>query len=296
MKKNIFIGIDGGATKTKAIIEDDAGNLLGEGFGGPANIRLSVENSWQSILTAINAALAKSNLHLTDNAYNFHVGLGLAGCEIPEACTKFLQTPHPFTTLILEKDTYTSCVGAHAGKDGAIIIIGTGTAALQIQESQTVQIGGWGFPHDDIGSGAWIGLQAVATTLQWLDGRITQSSELLQNVFAKFANDLSQLVVWANQAKSTQFATIAPLVLAELPKQDYHAVNIIRQAATAIDAIGEALIRRTKNHATLPCVLLGGLAPLIEPWLSAELRARVVPCKYEAAKGAILLLKQQIES
>lgn len=293
MQNNIYIGVDGGATKTKAIVEDNNGNLLGEGLGGPANIRLSVTDSWQSIMAAINAALAKCNLSLEDKSIDFHLGLGLAGCEIPGACTRFKQTPHPFKTLILEKDSYTSCVGAHGGTDGAIIIIGTGSAAFQIQDTHTVQIGGWGFPHDDIGSGAWIGLQAIATTLQWLDGRITQDSPLLESIFNNFNRNQDELVVWACGAHSTQFATIAPLVIAQLKAQDFHATRIIQQAAAAIDLMGEALIRRTKEKLALPIVLLGGVAPLIEPLLSNQLRARIVPCKYEAAKGAILLVRNR---
>ena len=45
MTKNIFIGIDGGGTKTKLRMEDENGNLLAQSKGGPANIRLSVTNS-----------------------------------------------------------------------------------------------------------------------------------------------------------------------------------------------------------------------------------------------------------
>ena len=42
MYKHLFIGIDGGASFCRARIRDIGGNLLGEGWGGPANIHLDL--------------------------------------------------------------------------------------------------------------------------------------------------------------------------------------------------------------------------------------------------------------
>ena len=52
MKQHLFIGVDGGATKSIVRVEDETGRLLGKEIGGPANIRLSVDQSWQSIHSA----------------------------------------------------------------------------------------------------------------------------------------------------------------------------------------------------------------------------------------------------
>ena len=46
-----------------------------------------------------------------------------------------------------------------------------GTVAFQIEGDKEYKVGGWGFPHGDEGSGAWLGLEAVRLTLHWLDGR-----------------------------------------------------------------------------------------------------------------------------
>jgi glucosamine kinase len=117
--QDIFIGIDGGATKTIVLVENARGEFLGQGQGGPANIRLSVEGSWRSIHNALKEALALAGLRQDDDRYRFYCGAGLAGTEVASACDLFLNTPHPFARLMLKSDGYTSCLGAHDGRDGS---------------------------------------------------------------------------------------------------------------------------------------------------------------------------------
>ncbi|MDE1150555.1 MAG: BadF/BadG/BcrA/BcrD ATPase family protein [Azospirillaceae bacterium] len=73
-----FLGIDGGGTKCRARLRDARGALLGEGLGGPANIRLGLDLAWGSILDAADGALAQAGLD-RDALDQTHAGLGLAG-------------------------------------------------------------------------------------------------------------------------------------------------------------------------------------------------------------------------
>ena len=292
--QDIFIGIDGGATKTIARVEDAHGEFLGQGQGGPANIRLSVEGSWQSIHDALREALVKPGLRLDDGRHRFYCGAGLAGTEVPSACDQFVNTPHPFARLILKSDGYTSCLGAHGGGDGATIAIGTGTVGYQIEADKEYKVGGWGFPHGDEGSGACLGLEAVRLTLHWLDGR-GEPSPLLEAVYAHFDRDLIRLVVWANQANATQFAQIAPIVIEQVKRQTPLAETLIKQAAGEIDRLAAALAAQSIDK-TSPCSLLGGLAQFIEPWLGESLQARLVPCKLDAVHGAVLMIRKALQN
>ena len=43
MHKHLFIGVDGGASCCRARVRDMQGNLLGEGYGGPANIHFDLD-------------------------------------------------------------------------------------------------------------------------------------------------------------------------------------------------------------------------------------------------------------
>lgn len=293
---DIFIGVDGGATQSRIRVEDAEGKLIGQTVGGPANIRLSVEQAWHAIYQNLSEALQTSVISLKDNKnYRLHVGLGLAGCEYSEARREFLLHPHPFTTIKLESDAHIACIGAHGTKNGAIIIVGTGVVGHQIEAGKGTRVGGWGFPNDDIGGGAWLGLEAVRQTFQWLDHRI-EKTPFLDDVFAFFDRDTNHLIKWVDQANSTEYARLAPLVINHSQQGDALAVKLMKKAGHAINRIG-AVLEKLRGHQdrVLPCSLLGGISPFIETWLDEELRARLVPRQADANVGAILMIREMVK-
>lgn len=287
----IFIGVDGGATKTHVRVENQAGELLGQGTGGPANIRLSIDKSWESIYSALEQALKLRQIHLEDKKYQFHIAMGLAGCEVKERVKQFTARPHVFATMQLVSDAHTACLGAHAGKDGAIIIVGTGVVGYQIEQGNSTRVAGWGFPHDDEGGGAWLGLQAARLTFHWLDHR-AKESPLVQEVFTFFNQDLEHMVAWANSANSSEFARLAPIVIQHAQQKELTAVQLMKKAADAINQIGMNLMNQQQGQQRLPCSLMGGIAAFVEPWLSDALRSSLSPPKTDASQGAISLIRE----
>jgi glucosamine kinase len=293
--QDIFIGVDGGGTKSKVRIEDSTGRLLAQAVSGPSNIRLSVDAAWHAIHQACEEALKIAGISHADKQYQFHAGMGLAGCEVKEIFTDFINRPHSFTTLKVTSDAHTACIGAHGAKDGAIIVVGTGVIGYQIQQGHTMRASGWGFPHDDEGGGAWLGLEAARYTFQWLDHRI-EKNPLVEDIFAFFNRDIEYFIQWANRANSTEFARLAPLVINHSQQEEALAIRLMKKAAHAIDRIHVALEKvRGNRDESLPCSLFGGIAPFIEPWLGDDLRASLVPRKADANVGAILMVKDAIK-
>jgi glucosamine kinase len=325
--ENIFIGVDGGASKCRVRVEDAHGNCLGEGRAGHASLKVSVDDAWNTIMSTVIMALQHgggavnpdllSILHNVMNGeangdamslaassllskYQLHIGCGLTGTELPQPFAEFMDKAPPcFATVSLNSDAYTACLGAHGGNDGAIIVIGTGTVGVQIQCGKVSKVGAWGFPHGDEGGAAWIGMEAVRLISQWLDGRASfRDDSMLVALFNHFDNDATKLIVWANAANSTEFAKITPIVIDYLHQDNQVAFMLIKKAAEEIDKIGAALERKCgEGHGQLPlpCALLGGLAQFVEPWLGGELRARVVPPQYDATVGAILMVKHNYQ-
>lgn len=292
MSKDILIGVDGGGSQCTVRIEDAQGALLGHAtVGESANIRFSVEGAWQSIFRALDEVLHPLAIRLDDSHYQFHAGIGLAGCEMKVAYQAFLDQPHPFKTLLLCSDAHTACLGAHLGQDGAIIIIGTGIVGYKIAKGGHQKVSGWGFPHGDEGSGAWLGLEAARLTCQWLDQRVA-TSPLVEAVFSFFNRDREYFIHWMNTAHSREFARLAPLVIHHSEDQEPSAQYLMKQAAHAVDQIGAVLLNRVEEP--LPCCLYGGIAPFLEPWLSDALRAHLVVRKGGADVGALLMVKSQI--
>lgn len=293
--KKFWVGVDGGATKCKVRVEDDTGRLLGTVVSGPANIRISVPGTWNSIQQGLVQILSPLDISIDEYTCEFHAGMGLAGCEMQEAVDAFLkQTPRNFKTLQVVSDAHTACLGAHMGQDGAIIIAGTGSVGFQLQDGKTTRVGGWGFPQDDEGSGAWIGLRAFNATLHWLDGRLSDNT-LVKAIFSHFGNDKARLIAWSNQANSRAFATLVPIIIEQYQVGNDLAVGILKQAAAAIDGIGDALYRaQSPNTDPLPCSLVGGVTAFIEPLLSDTLRSRLSPLKAAPEVGALRLVKEDI--
>jgi glucosamine kinase len=286
----IFIGIDGGGTKCKLVMQDADGKQLAETISGPANICLSIDTALQSINIAIEEALAKAGLMSKRDQLALHVGFGLAGTEIPTACEAFHKRIPAYASIRLESDAYAACLGAHAGEEGAVVIVGTGTVGYKICGEQHKKISGWGFPHSNEGSGACIGLALVRQTFLWLDERC-QDSPLLEAVFNHFNRDMAAFVTWANYAGATAYATLAPLFSTHLAYDDFWALAIAKAAASDIDSLIQTLLKDTPE---LPLCLFGGIAPILLPYLSASSTRHVIPRKLDAADGALLMIKQQV--
>lgn len=288
--QNLFVGVDGGGTKTKAVIQNDRGELIGVGQAGPGNIQTSAQGSFHSVKTAINEALHNAGIHDPQN-YRLHVGLGMAGTEVPGAKAAFLQIPHSFHTLILNSDAYVACLGVHGGEDGAIIIIGTGVIGFQIEQDKITRVSGYGFPHSDIGGGAWLGLELLRATFQAYDG-VGDWNPLCERVFNHFDRNISKMTSFANAAKPANFGEFAPFVIEALEHKEPFAIQLFEKAAWEINQLWNALVR--KSTKSLPCCLLGGIAPFFMPYLSHQLRSHIIKRKMDAPTGAILMLKQHM--
>lgn len=294
MTQHFFIGVDGGATKCIVRVEDETGFLLGQEISGPASIRLSVSKAWQSIYSALDKILQAHDLSLASQDNVFHAGMGIAGCELTTSYQAFLKYPHPFQTLAVTSDAHIACLGAHAGADGGIIIAGTGVVGYQLCKGKTNKVGGWGFPCDDKGGGAWIGLQAIKTTLEWLDRR-GHVSKLAEDTFSYFNHDQNRLVDWANQASSTLFAELVPLVVKNAEQGDKVAMTILQRAATAIDQVSAALtLYQREQQVTLPCAFVGGISSFLRPRLSPALSLRLSLPKDSPDRGGIILVRKQV--
>lgn len=295
MRKHFFIGVDGGATKCIVRVEDESGHLLGRESSGPANIRISVEQTWQSIYSALNKILLPHAIELENKNYCFHIGLGLAGCEIESAYQAFVTWPHGFHILKLSSDAHAACLGAHNGEDGAVIIAGTGVVGFQVCAQQITKVAGWGFPYDDEGGGAWLGLEAVKITLQWLDGRLPISG-LSKAIYAHFNENLDNLISWANQANSTAFAELAPIIMQQNTLGDPMARQLLKRAAKALDEVWEALKVQQKNAGKfLSCALIGGISSFLQPYLNADLQSRLKPAASPPDVGALWLVRNEMK-
>lgn len=289
MSGPLFLGIDGGATTCRARIVDAGGGTLGEGSAGTANPRYGLEAAYAEILEATGQALSAAGMQEAAIA-SLHAGLGLAGTGQKQDRERVLAHPHPFVSMALETDAHTACLGAHAGRNGAILILGTGSCGWAIAAGRAHRIGGLGFPISDHGSGAWLGLSTIRRTLLAHDG-VEPATALSKAVMARFGDDVDTAVAWQSDAQPKDFAALAPLVLEHAAAGDKLATELMRSAAADAALLAEALLATGISR----LALMGGLAPHMKAWLPASLQAKIVEPEGDALDGAVLLARQSME-
>ncbi len=74
----LYLGIDGGGTKCRAIIENESGEIIGKGIGGPVNPQYGLSTTFKSILEATDQAAKECGITEKDYEQDI-VGIGLAG-------------------------------------------------------------------------------------------------------------------------------------------------------------------------------------------------------------------------
>jgi glucosamine kinase len=286
----LLLGIDGGGTRCRARLATLAGDVLGEGAGGPANIRFGLEESFGAVLGA--AAQCLQAAGLPPSALGRTVAcLALAGASEPALLAAARARAHPFRAAAVASDAHAACVGAHGGEDGGVIIVGTGTIGWANVAGRPHRIGGWGFPVSDEGSGAWLGCEAVRRVL-WANDGLIGWTPLLAQLFADFGSDLPALLRFASAALPRDFARLAPAIVERARRGDPVGRELMQLAAGHIDELGWRL---TACGAPRLC-LAGGLAEHIEPWLADDTRRRLTVPRGDALSGALALARAEADA
>jgi glucosamine kinase len=227
-------------------------------------------------------------------------GIGLAGLNLESCLNEMKLWNHPFKQAYFTSDLHIACIGAHSGKDGAVMIIGTGSSALVSIDGQVKEVGGHGFPVGDCGSGAWLGLKAIETTLQSLD-RVKEPSPLTEAVAKLYqietAIDLAQTVSYF---LPVDYAKVAPLVMEHFNAYDKYAERFVKVGAEYLSNVAKQLVDNTlvatdKSSSVneLPLALIGGLAPLMSEHFDPEVKAKIKKADNPPEIGAVLFAQMK---
>ncbi|MCC6203786.1 MAG: N-acetylglucosamine kinase [Hyphomicrobiales bacterium] len=280
-----LLGIDGGGTTCRAALATADGTVIARAKSGSANIHTNFAGARENIIDAARQAFAEAGIDLARMSEARAV-LGLAGANVGTHGRQ-LEATLPFAKSRVETDAMIALEGAVGGGDGAIAILGTGTAYLGRRDGVARPIGGWGFLIGDHGSGAQLGRELMERTLLAYDG-VGPASPLTDEILAVFQGDPGNVVGFAATAKPGDFGGFAPKVFEHAAKGDAVAEAILGRG----QAIIEASLTRFALGPDEPLSLLGGLAPLYEPRLSEPLRRLIRPPLQDALGGAVSMARR----
>jgi glucosamine kinase len=280
---SFYLGVDAGGTASKSRLTDAAGTVLGTGHAGPANTRIGIEALHAVLLDVSMQAVKAAGLSEAD-LLSVRCGMGIAGINRMGMKPQIQALPFPFANVQLSSDAMIANLGAHHGGDGAILILGTGSVGLVKRGEDSFSIGGYGFPISDEGSGAALGLSAIRHALRALDGR-TRPSPLSQAITKQFDHAIPKVIAWMDEASPGNYASFAPLVMDYAENGDEIALSIVRDAAQHVERFIETIIARGAPR----CVLMGGLAERMKPWLRVRIVAQLQEPMGDALDGALIL-------
>jgi len=284
-----LIGVDGGGTGTRVRLTDPNGVELAQASGGPSGLSHGIANAWTTILGAIGEACAVADVG-SPPLSSMAIGLGLAGVHNKDWAAQFVAADPGFAALVLDTDGFSTLMGAHGGKPGAIVAIGTGSVGEAMLEDGTkVEVGGWGFPAGDEASGAWMGLRALNHIEQVLDGRVAGGA-LARDVIAACGGSRDAVQIWLGRANQTAYAGLARFVVMHADV-DPVARAILEHAGQEVAQIADALDRSHR----LPLALCGGLGEVLLAYLPPETRARCLPAQGDSARGALFMIERHLE-
>jgi len=265
MNEQVFLGVDGGGTKTRVHCINASRKSLGEIVTGCTN--------WNSVGDETAAANLRDGIEGVLKAASVEknrvagICLGMAGVDRPEDQEKLQKIVHQILPNVATKRTKIvndGEVSLASGTDGVLegicVISGTGTIVIGYKDGVNYRCAGWGPMLGDRGSGFNIGTDALAAvTRAHDDGTTTLLSKLILEALG--LKHATELIPWAyKDTEWARFAALSRHVFEAAAMADPVALRIIDTAAQSLAANIEVVYSRAnfKEVPKVDIVLAGG--------------------------------------
>ena len=274
----LFLGVDGGGTKTNVALMNESGEVVSEASGGPSNpLRVGVETAVANITKALNEACDAAGYSRGDVVA---ATLGLAGVrrkDIRERVRESFIDRSGVRKTHVTTDAEIALYGTTFGKAGLVVIAGTGSVCLGINDKgERAVAGGWGPLAGDEGGGRGIADQALHRIAKASDGRgePTKLTESAEEYFRASTTDNLLGAIYAPQIDNSRIAGFAKNVVETAKEGDKIALELIENAGIELGSAATAVIKTLGlQRAKFPVGCVGSVFKageiLTKPMLSA---------------------------
>ncbi len=244
MSRKLFLGVDGGGTKTHFVLVDGDGNIAAA-HEGPSSYHIEIEFAGlrRVLSDGVAAVLARVGMDRSTITYAFF-GIPAYG-EGSDALGLLDAMPEPLLghrRYRCGNDMVCAWAGSLGGEDGINIVAGTGSIGYGERRGRSARAGGWGEIIGDEGSAYWIAVQGLNIFSRMSDGRLRKGP--LHAVFSAALDLSADLDICAkvmNAHSRDSIAAMAPLVARAARDGDISATGIFEQAARELAAVVEAV-------------------------------------------------------
>jgi N-acetylglucosamine kinase-like BadF-type ATPase len=298
-----IVGVDGGNTKTIALVATADGKIIGAGRGGCSDIynAVSVQAALDEVERAVNRALAAAG---QARAYIDAACFCLAGADWPEDYAFLHSAMAQFgfgRRISIHNDSMGALRAGTTDGVGVIISCGTGIAiAARNQDGLFWQTGFWVEPlgGTEMGNQA---LRAVYRSELGVDPPTSMTGPVLRHFQQNGVEDLLRRFTLRGTMPpgNIEVSKLAPVVLDEAEAGDAAAAFIVQQHGLRLAEYALAAARKAGlDGATFPLVLNGGIFRHRGTGLVDAIVAHLAPVypdvqparsRHEPAVGALLL-------
>ncbi len=245
----LIIGIDGGGTKTEAVLLDtEDGRVVGWGISGPSNYHnVGMDKTAIHIMDAALKAMEEAGAEPPVDA----AAIALAGLDTRldrRFVVERLETLGIARETIIEHDAHAALMAGSLGAPGVSVIAGTGSIVYGWNNGRRVIAGNHGWILGDQGSGFWIGLEALREAARVLDGRLVAETKIHQVVLREYgASDIDELSynVYLLGFSVDKIAGLAKHVLMLAEKGDPVAIDIVERNIGELVRAVEVVVERS---------------------------------------------------
>ena len=228
--KNLFLGIDGGATKTEFVLVEENGwivqRLLLDGSNPNA---CGLENTYRILKNGLDTMLIRDG-----NIKGVFIGMaGMLSGDNRQRIYAFLRREYPFLPVTCDSDIENVIACAGEFEKCVAMICGTGSVIYANTGAKNYRVGGWGYLLDTVSGGFTLGREALRAVLSQQEGT-GQNTVLTELVTGKLGKDVWSSIAEIYKGGDTLIASFAPLVIDAYNRNDAVAVAILKDFAENI--------------------------------------------------------------
>ncbi len=297
----LALAVDGGGTRTRCVVLDECVRIVGVAISGPSKfddvgLEAARANLHEAILQACRTIGSPSKI---DVAF---LGMGGVVSEADRQTVRDMLAGlefRPGVPIDIDHDIRIALAGATLGQPGIALIAGTGSSCYgRNSAGESWRSGGWGYLLDDLGSGFYLGLEAIKATLRAHDGRGPATAMAGCVMEALGLQDLDEIMhrIYYPKLDVAGIAALAPIVIALAPG-DPVARGVIDSGCAKLAAMVAAVAHRLRFGNSPTVAPVGGLAtsgptfrePLDRAIMQALPGARIIVPLAPPLAGAALL-------
>lgn len=259
---DLFLGVDGGGTKTLAVIADAEGHILAAGRAGGSNYQAVGERAaGLELRVAIDAALRSCGAKLEQITA---AGFGIAGADRePEmqAVLHMVDRVAPVARRFVENDALLVLRAATKDAVGVGLISGTGTNCIgRDRYGRRLQVGGMGAVSGDAGYAEDLARRTVGAAWMASDGRTAPSSlsSAIPRALGLSAVEETPRIMVHGEMLEASVRKVVSALFEEARRGDGMACRIIEDAGQRLGAAAVAVMRTLVLRGSNAVVVLGG--------------------------------------